>query len=82
MASGPAQPVPPPGVNLDFAAQQGRLVVGMSQDQVRRAWGDPTRTSRRVLERGLHEEWHWIDNTTRQREVVFSNGVVASFTDR
>ena len=54
----------------------------MSQDQVRRAWGDPTRTRRVVLERGVHEEWYWIDNTTRQREVTFIDGLVANFIDR
>lgn len=75
-------PAPPkPRVDFDFAAQQGRVEPGMNRDQVRRAWGEPTRTETKMLDVGLQERWLWRDNSSRRREVMFTNGAVVMVDD-
>lgn len=60
------------------AAVSGRILVGMQADEVRRAWGEPTRIRRRGTEGLLRESWVYIDDSG-QRSVNLSNGKVSSF---
>ncbi len=62
----------------DLEPRRARLQIGMTADQVRAAWGEPTSVNRTVTERNTHEQWVY-----RQRSktdyVYMDGGVVRSF---
>lgn len=83
-ASGEAlklQPVPesaPEDVQFNNAVSQGRVMVGMSATQVRRAWGTPTKVNASVGSYGRHEQWIYNRGGFVSQYVYVQNGVVSS----
>lgn len=62
---------------------QRQIARGMTQDHVRRAWGEPT--DRFIDTRGdgaygSREQWIY-ETAARNKRVYFDNGIVTNFTD-
>lgn len=75
------QPVPettPEDVLFNNAISQGKVMVGMSATQVRRAWGAPTKINSSVGSYGRHEQWVYDRGGYRAQYIYVQNGVVSS----
>lgn len=75
------QPVPeasPDEVKFNSAASRGKVMVGMSAAQVRRAWGAPTKINSSVGTYGKHEQWVYDRGGYVSQYVYVQNGVVSS----
>ena len=73
-------PVPasdPVAVRLNNAVARGEVSVGMSADQVRRAWGTPEKINRTVAGSGVREQWVYDRGEARFQYVYLDNGVVS-----
>ena len=72
-------PVPasdPVEVRRANAVASGKVSVGMSADQVRRAWGTPGKVNKSVGSYGTHEQWVYDRGESRFQYVYVDNGVV------
>lgn len=67
----------PEEVQFNNAVSQGRVMVGMSATQVRRAWGTPTKVNASVGSYGRHEQWIYDRGGFRSQYVYVQNGVVS-----
>jgi len=73
------QPVPaaaPDEVVRANAVSMGRIMVGMTTEQVRRAWGSPTKINGSTGSYGRHEQWVYDRGDFRFQYVYIQNGVV------
>lgn len=59
---------------------RNQIAVGMTQDQVRRSWGSPCRTSTTTRENSVSVQWVYCRRDTRDDYVHFYNGIVSSIT--
>lgn len=64
-------------VSLWAAAEQGRVLPGMNERQVRRAWGRPTVINRSARENRRFDQWVYRGRA-KTSYVYFSNGAVTS----
>lgn len=76
-----ASPTPPPDYQFRMAILQHKVVIGMSRQQCRDSWGDPSSVDTTVNERLRSEIW-WYRGGARLvgRELVNSHGTLY-FTD-
>ena len=58
-----------------------RVAVGMPEDFVRRAWGDPDRINRSLRSSGSSEQWVYRRDRGRAQYVYLEGGVVTSIQD-
>ncbi|MEJ7667920.1 MAG: DUF4124 domain-containing protein [Casimicrobiaceae bacterium] len=65
--------------NLQLEANMGRVVVGMSPQQVQQAWGTPKTINADVRASGKHEQWVYERNGS-DHYVYLDNGKVRSFS--
>jgi hypothetical protein len=75
------QPVPastPTEVKFANAIASGKIMIGMSAEQVRRAWGSPTKINGSTGSYGRHEQWVYDRGNFRSQYVYIQNGVVSS----
>lgn len=63
---------------LDRVADRRRVAVGMSERQVRRAWGEPDRINRTIHATGNREQWVYRRGQARTQYVHFRDGTVSS----
>lgn len=66
------------GETMQNAIAKREVVVGMTDDEVRRSWGDPTRVNISVSSRGHTEQWVYDRGGSRAQYVYLDNGVVSS----
>lgn len=75
----PAQPeVSPVEVVRNNAVANGRVMVGMTAQQVRRAWGTPTTINKTVGGHGVSEQWVYDRGDFRAQYVYLDDGAVTS----
>lgn len=65
-------------VTFNNAISVGRVMIGMSEAQVRRSWGSPTKINSSVGTYGKHEQWVFDRGGFRAQYVYLQNGVVTS----
>lgn len=75
-------PVAPPASDLEArfnnAIAVGKIMVGMSAAQVRRAWGEPTKINVTLGANGRTEQWVYRGRNYRDDYVYLDSGVVRS----
>jgi len=75
-------PTSPPANDQDArfnnAIAVGKIMVGMSAAQVRRAWGEPTKINVTLGATGRSEQWVYRGRNYRDDYVYLDNGVVRS----
>ena len=75
-------PVAPPANDLEArfnnAIAVGKIMVGMTASQVRRAWGEPTKINVTLGATGRTEQWVYRGRNYRDDYVYLDNGVVRS----
>jgi hypothetical protein len=74
-ASGSQSSVSPAVAN---AIARGRVMVGMTADQVRRSWGAPTKINSTVNGQGTSQQWVYDRGQFKAQYVYLDNGVVRS----
>lgn len=60
------------------ALAQGKIMVGMTAEQVRRAWGAPSKINATLTGSGKSEQWVYEGARFRNQYVYLDNGVVRS----
>lgn len=60
----------------EAAAAEGLVTIGMSADEVRTAWGDPTKINRTISEGATSEQWVYRRGRAPAQYVYVENGVV------
>jgi hypothetical protein len=63
-----------PWGNKDFTEQairKNQVFMGMTQDQVRTSWGEPTNINRTVTPNGIVDEWIY-QSSSRVQHIYFS----------
>lgn len=60
------------------AIDEQRVFIGMSADDVRRAWGDPTSVNTTTTASGTREQWVYRWGNTKQQYVYLVGGKVSS----
>jgi hypothetical protein len=63
---------------LEDAARQKNILVGMDHALVIRSWGEPSRIKEGIDTRGGWEQWIYEVNRNERRYVQFRNGIVTS----
>jgi hypothetical protein len=76
-ASG-AGPSSPREAAFANAIAVGKIMIGMSASQVRRAWGSPDKINVSTGSYGRHEQWIYRGRDFRDQYVYLENGVVTS----
>ncbi len=66
-------------VQLIEMANRGRVMAGMSADQVRIAWGRPTSINRSVSAGSVHEQWVYRHGPGSAQYIYLENGRVTSW---
>lgn len=61
---------------LEAAVAERLVTIGMSADQVRSSWGEPTKINRTISERGASEQWVYRRGAGGAQYVYVENGVV------
>lgn len=64
---------------MDHAIAQGRVLVGMTAEQVQAALGQPTNVNRTVSDRNTTEQLVYRNGSAKTSYVYLDNGVVRSF---
>lgn len=64
---------------MDLAISQGRVLTGMTAEQVQAAWGRPTNVNRTVSARATTEQWVYRRSAAKTNYVHLDDGVVRSF---
>jgi len=75
------QPVPastPIEAKFANAIASGKVMLGMTADQVRRAWGTPTKINASTGSYGRHEQWVYDRGNFVSQYVYIRNGTVSS----
>jgi hypothetical protein len=73
------QPVATPlEVKRANAVAKGRVMVGMTAQQVRRAWGTPSSVNKSVGSYGVHEQWVYDRGQAGSQYVYVDDGVVTA----
>lgn len=60
------------------AMMDGRVMRGMSQEQVRNAWGNPSKINKSIGSYGVHEQWVYERGRGGSQYIYFENGAVSS----
>lgn len=60
------------------ALAQGKIMVGMTAEQVRRAWGAPSKINATLTGAGKSEQWVYEGASFRHQYVYLDNGIVRS----
>ncbi len=68
-------------VQLIEMANRGRVMAGMTSDQVRIAWGHPTSVNRSVVAGTVHEQWVYRRGPGVAQYIYLEDGTVTSFQD-
>lgn len=76
--------VPPP--DLENAYRQrfeglvatGKVAIGMTEDQARRAWGSPDKINPTITERGRREQWVYRRGPGDSQYIYVENGEVVA----
>lgn len=68
-------------IQLIDMANRGRVMAGMSADQVRIAWGQPTSINRSVSAGSVREQWVYRHGPGNSQYIYLEDGVVTSFQD-
>lgn len=63
---------------LNNAIARGRVMTGMNANQVRRAWGKPSKINSSIGSYGKHEQWVYDRGRARAQYVYIENGLVTS----
>jgi hypothetical protein len=63
--------------NIENAVVEHKIVLGMTEEQVKLSWGKPERINRTVTRRGEREQWIYGDTY-----LYFENGVLDAWQDR
>ncbi|MBV0933565.1 hypothetical protein [Marinobacterium weihaiense] len=63
---------------IERAIQRRQVIVGMTEDQVRRAWGQPTEVNRSTSRSGATEQWVYREKDAAKADYVYlENGTVS-----
>jgi hypothetical protein len=65
----------------EIAISNHRIEIGFTQDEVLRALGSPTKTSRTVTANLVDDFWYYEVGNRLLISVMFENGRVAAFSD-
>lgn len=63
-------------VEAAIAARQ--IVIGMTGDEARRSWGNPTKINSSVGSYGKHDQWVYDRGSHRSQYIYVQNGLVTS----
>lgn len=64
---------------IELAVKEGRVVVGMTANQVQDAWGKPSGVNRTESVSGINEQWVYRRDAAKTNYVYLVDGVVRSF---
>lgn len=64
------------------AIHAGQVFVGMTADEARQSWGNPTRVNTDIGEYGRHEQWVYRRGGGADQYLYVKNGIVTSIQDR
>lgn len=74
----PTAPVDTLESRFNAAIAVGKIMVGMSAQQVRRAWGEPTAINTSLRSSGRSEQWIYRLGGARADYVYLDSGIVSS----
>jgi hypothetical protein len=66
---------------LKELAWKKKIAIGMTEDQVEKAWGKPTKINRTVSSSTVNEQWVYRRGDAYAQYVYLKNGVVTSWQD-
>jgi hypothetical protein len=69
----------PPIDELEAAAARGKVKVGMTEAQVRHAWGSPTSINPSFVAGHTHAQWIYRTNSEQAQYIYFTDGLVTSW---
>lgn len=74
----PPKPLTEDEQRILSAMAAGKVTRGMTRQQVRSAWGRPTKINETVGSYGVHEQWVYDRGDFRAQYVYLENGIVTS----
>jgi hypothetical protein len=72
----PPSPLTAEQLQIRAAVASGKVSVGMTEQQVRSSWGEPTKTNVTTGSYGRHEQWIYDRGNFVSQYVYLQNGVV------
>jgi outer membrane protein assembly factor BamE (lipoprotein component of BamABCDE complex) len=69
---------PPPDYEFRMAILQHKVMMGMTRDQCRQAWGNPSSIDRTVTEHGTREIWWYQSGSSIRGVLYFDNGILTT----
>lgn len=63
---------------VEIAINNRRILVGMTADEARRSWGNPTKINSTIGSYGKHEQWVYSRGRAQAQYIYVENGVVTS----
>lgn len=71
-------PGDPMAASINSAIATGKVMIGMTAQQVRSSWGSPTKINSSIGSYGKHEQWIYDRGNYRSQYVYVENGVVTA----
>ena len=68
----------PEEARFNAAMATGKVMIGMTAEQVRRSWGAPTKVNASIGKYGRHEQWVYDRGNYQSQYVYVQNGLVTS----
>lgn len=70
-----------PSPSISEVIKTGKIMTGMSKDEVRMSWGRPYSINRTVTSSSAHEQWVYGDEYNKKTYLYFDNNVLTAWQD-